>query len=181
MKPVFRKNEPFARISRTNLSENLDFSRIFSRFELAPSINKRLYTSLHLTDYGKIIYQNDPRETGFLNMYNFSMKNFIRLNGWGLNMTQDFFPGDIFCHPQICVIFRGGVLFFWEAQICKEIYRCNPYDQGNFPMEAIFRNYQLWGKKWGKTQGSFYFEYTNSPQPRRTWPHITSTRVNWIL
>ena len=63
-----RKNEPLTRNSRTNLSENLDFPLIFGRFELAPSINKRLYTSLHLTDYDKTIYQNDPRETGFLNM-----------------------------------------------------------------------------------------------------------------
>ena len=113
MKPVFRKNEPFARISRTNLSENLDFSRIFSRFELAPSINKRLYTSLHLTDYDKIIYQNDPRETGFLNMYNFSMKNFIRLNGWGLNMTQIFFRVIFFAIPKYAS-FSEGVYYFSE-------------------------------------------------------------------
>ena len=73
MEPDFRKNEPLARYWRTNLSENLDFPLIFGRFELAPSIIKRLYTSLHLSDYDKTIYQNDPHETGFLNMYSFSM------------------------------------------------------------------------------------------------------------
>ena len=49
--------------------------------------------------------------------------------------------------------FQGAVLFFYEAQIRKEIYRCNSYDQGNLPMEAVFRSYQLWGKKWGKPKG----------------------------
>ena len=48
--PFFEKNQPFARISRTNLSENLDYPLIFGRFELAPSIIKRLCTSLHLSD-----------------------------------------------------------------------------------------------------------------------------------
>ena len=73
MEPDFRKNEPLVRNWRTNLNENLDFPLIFGRFELAPSIIKRLNTSLHLSDYDKTIYQNDPRETGFLNMDSFSM------------------------------------------------------------------------------------------------------------
>ena len=66
------------RISRTNLSEN--FSRTLNRSELTLSINKRVDTSLHLTDNDKTIYQNDPCETGLINMYRFSMQNFVRLN-----------------------------------------------------------------------------------------------------
>ena len=70
--PIFQKMN-CSREIRENLSENLDFPLIFGRFELAPSINKRLFTSLHLSDYDKTIYQNDPRETGFLDMDSFSM------------------------------------------------------------------------------------------------------------